>query len=206
MPIARRKCSFVNEGSKLPVLAILVASPKSMLGRRSPNCRDDPVWDRAQRKAGTQGTRGNSSAASAIVEWRGGRATYAKFPSILACTQETIIFLAQPVLFHPAGNRLHWGQKKVALFQLPFLLLLKPYTAMTAHTSPQVPIRSRLLFSQHPRNDTHFYISKRAPPTFPCIAPADEQRWAGRMADCKEAPVTAQSFLFTEITNFPHGP
>lgn len=144
MPIARRKCSFVNEGSKLPVLAILVASPKSMLGRRSPNCRDDPVWERAQWKAGTQGTRGNSSAASAIVEWRGGRATYAKFPSILACTQETVIFLAQPVLFHPAGDRLHWGQKKVALFQLPFLLLLKPYTAMTAHTSPQVPIRSQL--------------------------------------------------------------
>lgn len=67
LPLLPGGNAFVNDGSKLPVLAVLIGSLKSSLGRRSPHCRDDFVWEWAQLKAGTQGTSGNSSVAPTIV-------------------------------------------------------------------------------------------------------------------------------------------
>lgn len=60
------------------------------------------------------------------------------------CLHTGDYYLPSSARLVPPGDHLRWGQKKVALSQLPFLLLLKPYTAMTAHTSPQVPVRSQL--------------------------------------------------------------
>lgn len=74
----------------------------------------------------------NSSAASAIVG-RSGESSYPKFLSILAHTQQTIIFSVQPISFHCIIIYV-WEQKKVASSQPPFLLV-KPYTALSAHTS-----------------------------------------------------------------------
>lgn len=95
----------------------------------------------SQTKAGTQGTLGNSSAPSAIVESQWEEQVPPNSQHLGWHTGDHHLPSSARLL--PLGGHFHWGLKTVALSQLPFLLLLKPYTAMTAHTSPQVPVRSQ---------------------------------------------------------------
>lgn len=122
--------AFVNEQSKLPVLAKLIGSLKSLLGRRGPNCRDDSIWEWVQLKAGTQGPCENSSA---IIESHWEMQLLQISEHLGSHTGDH--YLLSTAHLVPLHNHLSLGAKESDIIQPPCLLLIKLYTATSAHTS-----------------------------------------------------------------------